>query len=63
MLCPSECCVTWLGKGGGQGERKFGYGLHEVGAKVINNNTPPPPEKKVKKERKRKGINKSGYGN
>lgn len=41
VSCPPECCITWLGRGGGlQGEPKFGYDLHEVGAKAYNNTSP-----------------------
>lgn len=40
VLCAPECCVTL--KGWDWAERKYGYDLHEVGAKVYNIATPTP---------------------
>lgn len=47
VLCAPECCVTL--KGWDWAERKYGYDLHEVGAKVYN--IAPPPQLPHKWER------------
>lgn len=50
VLCAPECCVTL--KGWDWAERKYGYDLHEVGAKVYNI-APPPNYLTNERERKR----------